>query len=73
MPSLFVFYWCGVIVVVFWIGLLAAADMLATRYHLSRMTGGRLIDYVRLQAEINRHRAELKTKPSGQKKDQRDP
>ncbi len=69
MPSLFVFYWCGVIVLVVWIGLLAAADMLATRFHISRSMGGRHVEHAQLQAELRRHRADQDTRQAAENKD----
>lgn len=58
MPSLFVFYWFAVIGLVVWIGLLAVADMLATRYHVSRLMHGRMVENIRLEAELRRGRRE---------------
>lgn len=46
-PRGFVYYWCGVFLVVLWMALLAGADVLASRHHLSRKDQRALLDTLR--------------------------
>ena len=54
---LIVGYWAGVLLLVVWIALLAGADYLATRYHLSRLRHNCIIEEAKLHAEVHRIRS----------------
>ncbi len=56
-PVLIVSFWAGVLLVVVWIALLAGADYLATRYHLSRQQHDCIIEEAKLHAEAHRIRS----------------
>jgi len=56
-PVLMVGFWAGVLLLVVWIALLAGADYLATRYHLSRLRHDYIIEEARLHAEVRRIRS----------------
>lgn len=51
-PSLFVFYWWGVGLLVIWVALLAVADMISTRQYIGRLRS-------RYQRELDAARREL--------------
>lgn len=51
---LVLFFWLAVVLIVFWIMLLAMADVLATRVHFSRLRRDELMDQIRLQGDLNR-------------------
>ena len=55
-PTLYVFFWCGVALLVFWVMSLALADILATRLHIARLKRQRLVEEAKLQAELARAR-----------------
>jgi len=50
-------YWSGVLLGVVWIGLLAAADVWASKYHYDRLRQSYLIEEAKLQAELRRIQA----------------
>ena len=62
-PSVFVFWWTGVVLLVGWIILLAMVDALATRRFFRRMRHNRTIDEARWRAEFERERAGRKKGP----------
>jgi len=47
-------YWSVTLVLVLWLGLLAAADVVSTRLHYDRLRDGYLVEQARLQAELRR-------------------
>jgi hypothetical protein len=47
-------YWGVVVLAVFWLGLLAMADLLVTRHHYRRLHDDYLVQQARLQAELRR-------------------
>lgn len=53
-PKIGAFYWGGVLLLVGWIGLLALADMLATRHYYGRIRRDYAIEEAKLHAELNR-------------------
>lgn len=50
-------FWAAVLLVVCWVGLLAAVDIWATRHHFSRLRHTYLVEEAKLHAEIRRLRA----------------
>ena len=64
-PSVFVFWWTGIVVLVGWIILLAMTDALATRRFFRRVQRDRAVEHARWQAEISRRR-NAETKPDKQ-------
>ncbi len=55
-PTLYVFFWWGVAVLVLWVMILALADILATRQHIARLKRQRIVEEARLRAELARVR-----------------
>jgi hypothetical protein len=53
-PLLWVFYWGGVILILFWIILLALGDMVATQAYFHRVRREDLHEQARLHAELRR-------------------
>jgi hypothetical protein len=53
-PLLMFIFWGGVMLMAVWLGLLAVADMIATRQYFSRLKQDYLIQQARLQAELRR-------------------
>ncbi|HEV7224687.1 MAG TPA: hypothetical protein VGN42_18395 [Pirellulales bacterium] len=53
-PSLFVFFWTGVVLLLFWVVLLALADAAATRNHARRLLSERTAERSRLEEELVR-------------------
>lgn len=53
-PTLILLFWGGVVLLVLWLGLLAVADMVATRYYFSRLRRDYLVEQARLQAQLRR-------------------
>ena len=53
-PTLILLFWLGVVLLVLWLGLLAVADMVATRYYFSRLRHNYLVEQARLQAQLRR-------------------
>lgn len=53
-PKIGAFFWGGVLLLVGWVGLLALADMWATKYHYGRVRRDNTIEEAKLQAELNR-------------------
>lgn len=47
-------FWGLSLLVVFWVGLLAAADMLSTRYHYARLRDRHRLEQVCLEAQLRR-------------------
>ncbi|MBI3463481.1 MAG: hypothetical protein HY000_10550 [Planctomycetes bacterium] len=62
-PSVFVFWWTGVVVLVGWIILLAMVDALATRRFFRRVRHDRAVDQALWRAEFERREAERGKKP----------
>lgn len=57
-PLLLAFlFWGGVLLGVGWVGLLAAADIWATKHHFDRLRQTYLIEQAKLQAQIRRIQA----------------
>jgi 4-hydroxybenzoate polyprenyltransferase len=55
-PSLYVYYWCGVVLLLFWLCALAIADMVATRARFWRLRREHLVEQAKLSAQLERHR-----------------
>jgi hypothetical protein len=53
-PSLFVFFWCGVMLLVVWMLLLAVGDAVSTSLHANRLRREHRIESARLKAEMDR-------------------
>jgi len=53
-PLVVVVFWIGVMLFVVWLGLLAVADMVSTRYYFSRLKQNYVVEEARLQAELRR-------------------
>jgi hypothetical protein len=51
-------YWSGVLLLVFWLVLLAAADMVATSFYYSREKTEYIVDHAKLRGELQRLREE---------------
>jgi hypothetical protein len=51
-PTLYVFFWSGVALLVFWVMALALADVVATRLQITRLKRQRIIEEARLKAEL---------------------
>jgi fatty acid desaturase len=47
-------YWLAVLIVVGWVGLLAFADVLATKFHYDRIRHGYIVERAKLEAELRR-------------------
>lgn len=58
-PSMYVFYWTAVVLVLLWIILLALADMVSSRRYLQRWNVERLVALAKLRADAERARSEL--------------
>jgi MFS family permease len=52
-----VFYWGGVLLLLGWMALLALADILATKFHFSRLRQDYMVEQAKLQAELRRIQA----------------
>ena len=52
-----VVFWGGVMLVLCWVGLLAAADIWATKHHFGRLRHECLVEQARLHAELRRIQA----------------
>jgi hypothetical protein len=50
-------YWGAVLLMVGWVGLLAAADVLATKHHFTRLRQTYLVEQAKLHAELRRIQA----------------
>lgn len=59
-PTTYVLFWCGVMLMLFWVVLLAGADVAATRVHVGRLHRQRAAERSRLQAELLRMKRERK-------------
>ena len=53
-PQLVVVFWLGVMLLVVWIALLAAADIVSTRLYFSRLRRDYVVEQARLQAQLRR-------------------
>jgi hypothetical protein len=53
-PTLILLFWGGVVLLVLWLGVLAVADMVATRYYFNRLREKYLVEQARLQAQLRR-------------------
>ena len=53
-PMLVVVFWVGVMLLVVWIALLAAADIVSTRLYFSRLRRDYVVEQARLQAQLRR-------------------
>jgi len=60
-------FWGAALLLVIWVGLLAAGDILATKHHFSRIRRNHLIEQAKLQAELRRIQ-DLRRNGQGQKK-----
>ena len=56
-PWLGLIYWGGVLLLLAWVGLLAVADMLATKHYFGRLRDDHLVERAKLQAELRRIKA----------------
>lgn len=56
-PSLFVFFWWGVTLLVFWMCALAAADGVSTHLHAARIRREQCVARAQLEAEVKRLQA----------------
>jgi len=56
-------YWGAVLLMVGWVSLLAAADVLATKHHFTRLRQTYLVEQAKLHAQIRRMQA---TRGNGQ-------
>ena len=45
-------YWCGMLLLVVWVGLLALVDVIATKYYFGRLRQSYLLKQTKLQAEL---------------------
>jgi len=53
-PTLFVFFWCGVALLLAWVILLALADAAATRAYIGRLRSQRTAERSKLEQELMR-------------------
>ncbi len=53
-PTAILAYWAGIVLLVLWLGLLAVADMVATRLYFTRLRRDYLVERARLEAELRR-------------------
>jgi len=53
-PVLVACYWGGMLLLTFWLALLALADLAVTRTHFRRMRNDYLVEEAKLQAELKR-------------------
>ena len=58
-----VVYWSGVVLLVFWVAILALADMTATGFYYSREKNENLVEHARLRAELRRAAGNRGPKP----------
>jgi amino acid permease len=56
-PTVFTIYWGVVMLVVFWLGLLAVADIISTKYHYGRIHDHYALEEAKLRAELRRLKA----------------
>ena len=62
-----IFYWGLVLLIVFWVGVLALADILATQYHYGRQRASQMLELARAKAELEdvvRQSADKEKRPS---------
>ncbi len=62
-PSLFVFFWWGVTLLVFWMCALAAADGVSTHLHAARIRREQCVARAQLEAESSGSKLRRKTRP----------
>ena len=55
-PVAVLVFWGGVLLVLFWIGLLAVADVVATKLHFARLRAHYRVEEAKLQMELRRIR-----------------
>jgi hypothetical protein len=53
-PTVFAIYWGLVLLLVLWLGLLAVADIVSTKYHYARLRDHYALEETRLRAELRR-------------------
>jgi len=53
-PLFMVLFWAALLLLIVWMGLLAAADIMATRQHFGRLRHEHLLEQAKLQAELRR-------------------
>jgi len=53
-PLLVLLFWCGVVLVLCWIGLLAVADVVATKLHFAQLRAHYRVEEAKLQMELRR-------------------
>jgi len=56
-PLVFAVYWGCVVLVVLWVMLLAAADVVSTKHHFGHIRDGQRIEKAQLEAELRRIRS----------------
>lgn len=64
-PSVFVFWWTGVLILVGWIILLAMVDAVETRRFFRRMRHDRSLDQVRWRTDFERQKSERRKREEG--------
>ncbi len=60
-------YWGGVLLVLGWVGLLALADMLATKQHFARLRREHFVEQAKLHAELRRIQAARSNGETGER------
>ena len=58
-----IYYWVAVLLIVFWMGVLALADILATQYHYSRQRDQERLNLAKLKAELARQNGPREVPP----------
>jgi hypothetical protein len=53
-PLVVLFFWCGVMMLAVWLGLLAVSDMVCTQAYFRRLKQNYVIEEARLKAELQR-------------------
>jgi len=61
-PWLGLVFWGGVLLLLVWVGLLALADMLATKHYFGTLRHEHLVEQAKLQAELRRIKANRREK-----------
>jgi len=75
-PLVVLFFWCGVMLLAVWLGLLAVADMVCTQSYFGRLKQNYMIEEARLKAElkrIERTRGNGRAGEEGKRKQPEDP
>ncbi len=66
-PMVVVVFWLGVMALIVWLALLAVADIVSTRLYFSRLRQNYMVEHARLQAQLRRLE---RTRGNGQQNDQ---